>query len=186
VNSRMIFGRRPAHRSQTSCLSAPTTLPHDGTAPLFSCSYKSLFPQLLSFHIYPNPRGVHPLKSESQAKVLRLGLVSILFLLLAILPAVAPAQTSSAKSAPPTGTVNGAANIERAIDLAAKGRCDEALPPLRSSAARILDKQLKYRAAMAAVRCAMSLDQRETAVQALLLLNRDFPTDLEVLYFTTT
>src|SRR5256885_5246321 len=56
---------------------------------------------------------------------------------------------------------------------------------LKGSAARIADKQMKYRAAMATVRCAMSLDQRESAVQALLLLNRDFPIDAEVLYITT-
>src|SRR5713101_7016639 len=30
------------------------------TAPLFSYSYKSLFPQPLSFHIHTKPRGCHP------------------------------------------------------------------------------------------------------------------------------
>jgi predicted Zn-dependent protease len=38
---------------------------------------------------------------------------------------------------------------------------------------------------MATARCAMSLNQEETAVAAILLLRREFPHDLRVLYFTT-
>lgn len=90
----------------------------------------------------------------------------------------APANSSSQSAVAP-------AAIEHAIDLAAKGQCHEALPPLRKSLSRIADKDLKYRAAMAVAKCAMSLDQAEPALQALLLLNRDFPNDPEVLYITT-
>ena len=54
--------------------------------------------------------------------------------------------------------------------MAAKGRCREALPRLKAATAHIADKQLKYQARMATARCAMSLDQTETAVEALLLL----------------
>jgi len=61
----------------------------------------------------------------------------------------------------------------------------EALPRLKSSAARLADKQQKYRVAMATARCAMSLDQTETVVEALLLLKREFPADPEVLYTST-
>ncbi len=66
-----------------------------------------------------------------------------------------------------------------------KGRCQEALPLLKKAAPRLADKQLKYRAVMATARCAMSLDQTETAVEALLVLNREFPHDPEVLFNTT-
>jgi tetratricopeptide (TPR) repeat protein len=38
---------------------------------------------------------------------------------------------------------------------------------------------------MSTARCAMSLDQTEAAVEALLLLNREFPHDPDVLYTTT-
>ena len=38
---------------------------------------------------------------------------------------------------------------------------------------------------MATARCAMSLDHMETAVEALLLLKREFPGDPEVLYTST-
>jgi tetratricopeptide (TPR) repeat protein len=95
----------------------------------------------------------------------------------------APA-TKSAPEAKSPGAAASSVTVEQAIDLAAKGECAKALPVLKRSTARVGDKELKYRAAMATTRCAMSLDQREAAVQALLLLNREFPNDPEVLYIT--
>jgi tetratricopeptide (TPR) repeat protein len=105
-----------------------------------------------------------------------------------ILVAAATAAAQAGPAAPPVAsasTIASASTVEQAIDLAAKGRCQEALPVLKKSAARVPDKDLKYRAAMATARCAMSLGQAETAVTALFLLNREFPHDPEVLYITT-
>lgn len=84
----------------------------------------------------------------------------------------------------------GASAAESGIDLAAKGRCQEALPALKKSISlpagrQAADKELEYRAAMAAAKCAMSLNEAQTAVNALFLLKRDFPHDPEVLYITT-
>src|SRR6267378_1080997 len=87
----------------------------------------------------------------------------------------------SAEKAPPVVTPS----VERAIDLTAKGHCVEALPILKRSISRLTDKQLEYRVAMATARCAMSLDQAQTAVNALWILKRDFPKDPEVLYIMT-
>lgn len=56
---------------------------------------------------------------------------------------------------------------------------------LKRSMPQTSDKQLEYETAMMTARCAMSLDQTETAVRALLLLNREFPHDPEVLFTTT-
>jgi tetratricopeptide (TPR) repeat protein len=95
--------------------------------------------------------------------------------------ATAGAQARLARSPAPAP----APTVEEAIDLAAKGRCQEALPVLKRSTAHLPDKDLKYRAAMATARCAMSLGQAETAVTALFLLNREFPHNPEVLYITT-
>jgi tetratricopeptide (TPR) repeat protein len=83
-----------------------------------------------------------------------------------------------------TSTVSAAA-MQHLVDLAAQGRCQEALPGLKKSAPRVIDKQLKYRAEMATARCAMSLEQSETTIQALLALNREFPNDPQVLYIST-
>ena len=75
--------------------------------------------------------------------------------------------------------------MNRGIDLAEEGHCKEALPLLKKSARLTLDKQLKLKAGTAMIRCALSLDQVETAVNALLWLNREFPNDPDVLYLTT-
>jgi predicted Zn-dependent protease len=74
---------------------------------------------------------------------------------------------------------------EHAINLAAKGNCREALPTLKKVTAQTPKNNVKYRLEMATARCAMSLEQTETAVEALLELNRDFSHDPEVLYMST-
>jgi tetratricopeptide (TPR) repeat protein len=98
---------------------------------------------------------------------------------------VVVATIAAAGQTRPVAAPDAGSTVEQAIDLAAKGRCQEALPVLKRSAGHIPDKDLKYRAAMATARCAMSLGQAETAVATLFLLNREFPHDPEVLYITT-
>ena len=103
-------------------------------------------------------------------------------LLGAILTA-APLFAQVALKSSPAAAVSTSA--EHAIDLAAKGGCQEALPVLKKSLSQALDKQVEYRVAMATARCAMGLDQGQTAVNALWILKRDFPKDPEVLYMMT-
>jgi len=49
-------------------------------------------------------------------------------------------------------------------------------------ASLVANKDLKYNVMMSTARCAMSLDQTDSAARALLELNRDFPHDPEVLF----
>jgi tetratricopeptide (TPR) repeat protein len=98
----------------------------------------------------------------------------------ALLSAASPAQ-SPQKNAPADAT----AAVQHGVILAEQGQCREALPILKRSAPRATDKQVKLRGGLAIVRCAMSLEQVETAVDTLLWLNRDFPHDPDVLYVTT-
>jgi tetratricopeptide (TPR) repeat protein len=102
------------------------------------------------------------------------------FCICVFLAALSYAQASS-KGTP----AEASPSAEQGISLASKGRCPEALPILKKATAHLTDKQLRYRVEMATARCAMSLDRTETAVEALLLLNREFPHDLDVLYSTT-
>jgi tetratricopeptide (TPR) repeat protein len=98
---------------------------------------------------------------------------------------LAQAQTSAATPAPKSAAaVDFAASAAQGVGLAEKGRCREALPLLKKSIPHLTDKQSKFEAAMASARCAMSLDQVETTVQTLLLLNREYPHNPEVLYVT--
>jgi len=76
------------------------------------------------------------------------------------------------------------AHIEKGVDLASKGQCHEALAILGKPIPASVDKQLRYRAAMASAQCGMSVDQADVVVESLLLLNREFPDDSKVLYIT--
>jgi tetratricopeptide (TPR) repeat protein len=87
-----------------------------------------------------------------------------------------------APAKPPAGTIS---PTQRGIDLAGKGRCRKALPLLKKSAPLTSDKEVKRKLELATVRCALSLDQADSAVQSLLWLNREFPSDPDVLYVTT-
>ena len=55
---------------------------------------------------------------------------------------------------------------------------------LQKAAPKIADRQLRYKAAFDRVQCAMSLEQRDAAFDALAQLHRDFPEDPHVLYVT--
>jgi tetratricopeptide (TPR) repeat protein len=84
---------------------------------------------------------------------------------------------------PATGT--SATTPLQAIDLANGGRCKEAYPHLKRMVSQLTDRSLKYNAEMSLVRCAMALDQEQTAVDTLLQLKRDEPNNPEVLYIAT-
>ena len=100
-------------------------------------------------------------------------------LLVLIVNGTAVAQVSQRAQA-----VNAAATAKQSLSLAEHGKCNEALQLLKK-APRSTDKDLKLKAGVATVRCAISNDQNGTAVEAIEMLNREFPHDPEVLYVTT-
>ncbi len=75
-------------------------------------------------------------------------------------------------------------SAKQAVELAKAGRCKEALPLLKKTAARVADKDLKREVGFAGVRCALSADQADAALDFLRTLNRDFPADPDVLYLS--
>jgi tetratricopeptide (TPR) repeat protein len=88
------------------------------------------------------------------------------------------------ESKPSAAAADPSTSAQQAIALTEQGRCQEALPILKRVLPHLTDKQARYRAAMAETRCAMAVDQNDTAIQTLLLLRREFPGDPEVLYIT--
>jgi tetratricopeptide (TPR) repeat protein len=76
-------------------------------------------------------------------------------------------------------------SAKKGLELAEAGRCREALPILRKAAPLAADKELKMKAGLATVRCGLQLNQTDATVNALLWLNREFPSDPDVLYVTT-
>jgi tetratricopeptide (TPR) repeat protein len=100
-----------------------------------------------------------------------------LLMLIAIVPVVAQVP-QSAPAADPT------APAKQSLSLAEHGRCKEALQLLKKTAPTT-DKKLKLKAGVATVNCAINFEQTEAAVEAIRMLNREFPHDPEVLYITT-
>src|SRR5579863_2877634 len=71
------------------------------------------------------------------------------------------------------------------IELVSRGDCKQALPSLKKAIPHLTDKKLRYSAEMASVRCAMSLNDLDTAAEGLLRMNHEYQHDPEVLYVTT-
>jgi tetratricopeptide (TPR) repeat protein len=76
-------------------------------------------------------------------------------------------------------------SAQKGLSLAEEGHCREALPVLKKAASQVPDKQLKLKAGLATVRCGQLLNQTDATVTALLWLNREFPSEPEVLYIST-
>ena len=108
-----------------------------------------------------------------------LRIIPVAFSLLLI---AATAQAQVAKKTPATADTSAVA--ERAAKLAETGHCAEALPLLKRSFPGTSDKELKLRVGFDAVRCAMTLNQADLAVDFLRSLNREFPRSPEVLYLS--
>jgi tetratricopeptide (TPR) repeat protein len=71
-----------------------------------------------------------------------------------------------------------------ATELAETGHCAEALAQLKGTVYKIGDKELKRKAGLDGVRCAMNLGRSDDALEFLRRLNREFPNDPDVLYLS--
>jgi len=95
------------------------------------------------------------------------------------------AGSGAAQSGTSAAATEASSATQRGIRLVDEGRCQEALPVLKKATPITSDKQLKIKAGLAMVRCGLQSNRTEAAVNALLWLNREFPTDPDVLYVTT-
>jgi tetratricopeptide (TPR) repeat protein len=101
----------------------------------------------------------------------------------AFLSLVAASIVSFAQSSPSQPTAASGAN--HAITLATTGRCTEAIPELKRAVHQSIAAELKKKAELAGLRCAMTHNQPYEAGEFLQVLNRDFHDDPEVLYQAT-
>ena len=111
------------------------------------------------------------------SELIRAILISFFFASVAI-----AAEAQVAKKTPTTS--DSSAEAGRGAKLAETGHCAEALPLLKRSFPGTSDKELKLRVGFDAVRCAMTLNQSDLAVDFLRRLNREFPRSPEVLYLS--
>ena len=94
----------------------------------------------------------------------------------ALLCGISTAQTSAKPASASSSTA------QQGLKLANDGHCQQAIPLLRKAAAQPGDKDLKRQLGFNGVRCAMSENQPDAAVDFLRFLNREFPHDPDVLY----
>jgi tetratricopeptide (TPR) repeat protein len=104
------------------------------------------------------------------------------FLVLAVgclwLGSVVSAQQVKTSPATPSAVTS-----EKAISLAEQGRCKESIPALkRSMAAQSVAAETRKQAGVVGVRCALGLDDRDSALDFIHSLNKQFPSDPDVLF----
>ncbi|MGC2297424.1 MAG: tetratricopeptide repeat protein [Acidobacteriaceae bacterium] len=95
------------------------------------------------------------------------------------------AATLSAGLAQSAQTASPDASVQQGLHLVETGRCKEALPLLERGLSHVTDKAVRYRGEMAEVRCAMAVNDQQTAADALFRLQRESPGNPEVLYIET-
>jgi tetratricopeptide (TPR) repeat protein len=96
------------------------------------------------------------------------------------------AVSNSSAQAPKTGTEPGGPGAAaRGVSLAENGQCKEALPLLKKAIRQIADRDLKKRAGLDGLRCAMTGKVPYESVEFLGVLLHEFPRDPEVLYAAT-
>ena len=106
--------------------------------------------------------------------------LSRILALASILALAAPALSIAQTAGKPASDASEAAR--KATSLAEAGHCAPALPVLEKSIHQVSDRDLKRKAGLAGVRCAMTLGRTESALRLMETLARDFPDDPAVLY----
>jgi len=86
---------------------------------------------------------------------------------------------------PKPSSPSAASNADLGINLATTGHCGEALPLLKRVMREAGAAEIKKKAGLLGLRCAMTHNQPYEAVDFLQILQRDFPSDPEVLYQAT-
>jgi tetratricopeptide (TPR) repeat protein len=96
-----------------------------------------------------------------------------------------PLSGQSPKAAPAASEPASTASAEKAIALAGAGHCKEAIPTLKRAVTGQIPEDAKKRAAVAGLNCSLSLDNRDSAMDFIRLLSREFPKDPDVLFILT-
>ena len=112
------------------------------------------------------------------------GKIALLFSTTMLAPMLSlMAQTPKSGAAPAaTGTT---LSTEKAMALAQQGRCKETLPTLKRAASGSGSAEIRKQAGVLALRCAVSMDDRASATELLLLFHKQFPEDPEILFIAT-
>jgi tetratricopeptide (TPR) repeat protein len=89
---------------------------------------------------------------------------------------------AQAPNGSPPAASNPALSADGAIALAGQGRCKEAVPALKHAVARQIPAETRKRAGVAGLRCALAIDDADSALDFIRLLSKSFSKDPEVLF----
>ncbi len=102
---------------------------------------------------------------------------AIFAVLMACLPA-APLSVSQQPKAPATA----GPSPDKAVELAEQGRCREAIPALKRAMASQAAAETRKQAGVVGIRCGLAVDDRDSTLDFIHLLNKQFPRDPDVLF----
>ena len=74
---------------------------------------------------------------------------------------------------------------EKALALAEQGRCRESIPALKRALSSQVTSATRKEIGLAGVRCALALDDRDSSVDFIRFLRKQFPLDPDVLFVVT-
>src|SRR5271169_767670 len=100
---------------------------------------------------------------------------SLIFLFAAFLAAQQPKTTPLAGPGP-------ALSSDKALALAEQGHCQEAITALKRAMDGQVPAETKKKVGVAGLRCSLALDNRDSAVDFIRLLSKQFPQDPDVLF----
>lgn len=92
------------------------------------------------------------------------------------------AFAQQAKSGPPTQSV---LSPEKALTLAEQGHCRESIPALKRALSSQAASDTKKEIGVAGVRCSLAVDDRDSTVDFIRFLHKQFPLDPDVLFVVT-
>ena len=88
------------------------------------------------------------------------------------------------QTAPKQSAADGTSSVspEKALELAQQGRCKEAIPPLRRALNSQAPGDIRKRAGGEGLRCALAIDDRDSAAEFARLMYKQFHDDPDVLF----
>lgn len=97
-----------------------------------------------------------------------------------------PAPTALCQQSKTTGPASQSAlTPEKALSLAEQGRCRESVPTLKRALASQLTSDTKKEIGVVGVRCSLAMDDRDSTVDFIRFLHKQFPLDPDVLFVVT-
>lgn len=83
---------------------------------------------------------------------------------------------------PPSSASRPALTPEKAVSLAEQGRCGESISGLKHAMATTVPADLRKQAGVLGIRCSLAMDDRDSTVEFIRLLSRQFRKDPDVLF----